>query len=211
MSKDSYLISLMNDSGYVSLEAIAGFRKVRELSHKMEDILEALKGSETVVVDEANLLIKPALVFERKTVILRDIPEQATEEEIRALFVDIGAIESVKMEFVGTWYIHSLIVITRFVVMESEKVAVASLDLLRKRTIHDVAVKARLKNESYLRYLLKELNVTENGIPAEFLPAQAQGMMFMGTNGQPIMMSFPQSPMYNQSIPATLFTEKYHY
>ena len=103
MSKDSYLISLMNDSGYVSLEVIAGFRKVKELSNNMEDIFEALKGSTMVVVDEANLLIKPSLVFERKTVILRDVPEQTTEEEIRALFEGVGVIESVKMEFVGTW------------------------------------------------------------------------------------------------------------
>ena len=94
----------MNDSGYVSLEVIAGFRKVKELSNKMEDILEALKGSETVVVDEANLLIKPSLVFERKTVILRDVPEETTEEEIRSLFTGLGEIESVKMEFIGTWY-----------------------------------------------------------------------------------------------------------
>lgn len=93
----------MNDSGYVSLEVVAGFRKVKELSNKMEDILEALKGSETVVVDEVNLLIKPSLVFERKTVILRDVPEETTEEEIRTLFSEIGTIESLKMEFVGTW------------------------------------------------------------------------------------------------------------
>ena len=51
-----------------------------------------------------DLLIKPSLVFERKTVILRDVPEQTTEEEIRSLFTGLGEIESVKMEFVGTWY-----------------------------------------------------------------------------------------------------------
>lgn len=111
LSKDSYLISLMNDSGYVSLEVIAGFRKVKELSSKMEDILEALKDSTAVIVDEANLLIKPSLVFERKTVILRDVPEETTEEEIHALFNEIGAVESVKMEFVGTWYEYYIMII----------------------------------------------------------------------------------------------------
>lgn len=100
----------MNDSGYVSLEVIAGFRKVKELSSKMEDILEALKDSTAVVVDEANLLIKPSLVFERKTVILRDVPEETTEEEIRALFNEIGVVESVKMEFVGTWYEYYMMI-----------------------------------------------------------------------------------------------------
>lgn len=93
--------------------------------------------------------------------------------------------------------------------MESEKVAVAALDLLRQRTLHDQSVKARLKNESYLRNLMKELNVTENGIPSEFVvPMQGQPMMFMGYNGQPMVLGFPQSPMYTQSVPATVFNEK---
>ena len=76
----------MNDSGYVSLQTIAGFRKVMELSGKFQDILEALKDSKEVVVDAANLLIRPAMTFERKTIILRDVPAETTEEEIRGLF-----------------------------------------------------------------------------------------------------------------------------
>lgn len=95
----------MNDSGYVSLTTIAGFRKVKDLSTSMDDILEALKGAEGVVVDAANLLIKPAFVFERKTIILRDVPEGTTEEEIRSLFEGLATVESVKAEFGNTWYV----------------------------------------------------------------------------------------------------------
>ena len=183
----------MNDSGYVSLQSIAGFRKVMELSSKMEDILEALKDSKEVVVDAANLLIKPAITFERKTIILRDVPAETTEEEIRALFEGVGQIESLKMEFAGTW----------FVVMESEKVAIAALDVLRHRTLHDQSVKARLKNESYLKNLLKELSPSVDGIPAEFVvPAGMQPMMFMNYNGQAMMMPVLQPPMYGQSTSA---------
>ena len=93
----------MNDSGYVSLQTIAGFRKVMELSGKMEDILEALKDSKEVVVDAANLLIRPAMTFERKTIILRDGPADTTEEEVRALFNGLATVESVKAEFGNTW------------------------------------------------------------------------------------------------------------
>lgn len=183
----------MNDSGYVSLQSIAGFRKVMELSSKMEDILEALKDSKEVVVDAANLLIKPAITFERKTIILRDVPAETTEEEIRALFEGVGQIESLKMEFAGTW----------FVVMESEKVAIAALDVLRHRTLHDQSVKARLKNESYLKNLLKELAPSVDGIPAEFVvPVGMQPMMFMNYNGQAMMMPVLQPPMYGQSTSA---------
>ena len=186
----------MNDSGYVSLQTIAGFRKVMELSGKMEDILEALKDSKEVVVDAANLLIRPAMTFERKTIILRDVPVETTEEEIRALFEGVGAIESLKMEFAGTW----------FVVMESEKVAVAALDVLRHRTLHDQAVKARLKNESYLKNLLKALTPAVDGIPAEFVvPTGVQPMMFMNYNGQAMMMPVLQPPVYGQSTVAAPF------
>lgn len=101
--KDSYLLSLMNDSGYVPLTTIAGFRKVKDLSTNMGDILEALRSSQSVIVDEANLLIKPAFVFERKTIILRDVPADTTEEEVRALFNDLATVESVKAEFGNTW------------------------------------------------------------------------------------------------------------
>lgn len=93
----------MNDSGYVSLTTIAGFRKVNVLSTKMEDILEALRSSEKVVVDEVNLLIRPAIVFERKTIILRDVPTETTEEEVRALMEGVAPIESLKVEFGNTW------------------------------------------------------------------------------------------------------------
>ena len=101
--KDSYLLSLMNDSGYVPLTTIAGFRKVKDLSTNMDDILEALRSSQSVIVDEANLLIKPAFVIERKTIILRDVPADTTEEEVRALFNGLATVESVKAEFGNTW------------------------------------------------------------------------------------------------------------
>jgi hypothetical protein len=93
----------MNDSGYVPLTKIANFHKVNSLSSNMDDILEALKSSDKVTVDIPNLLIKPAFNYERKTVILRDVPSETTEEEIRALFDGIATIESAKMEFIGTW------------------------------------------------------------------------------------------------------------
>ena len=92
-------------------------------------------------------------------------------------------------------------------VLESEQIAVAALDVLRKRTLYDQPVRARLKNESYLRNLMKELNIPENNTPAipGFMPMMGQPMM-MGFNGQPMMMGFPQTPMFPTSAP--VFNEK---
>ena len=89
--------------------------------------------------------------------------------------------------------------------MESEKVAISALDVLRQRRIHDQAVKARLKNESFLKNLMKELNTSADGIPADFVvPVGVQPMMIMTMNGQPMMMPMMQ-PVYSQSVPATTF------
>ena len=198
LMKDSYLLSLMNDSGYVPLTTIAGFRKVKDLSTNMDDILEALRSSQSVIVDEANLLIKPAFVFERKTIILRDVPADTTEEEVRALFNDLATVESVKAEFGNTW----------FVVVDSEKSAVSAVEALRHSTLHGAAVKARVKNESYLKNLMKMLNTNADGIPSEFVvPAGTQPMMFMPYPGQPMMMAFPQGSMFTQSMMANAIVE----
>ena len=194
LMKDSYLLSLMNDSGYVPLTTIAGFRKVKDLSTNMDDILEALRSSQS----EANLLIKPAFVFERKTIILRDVPADTTEEEVRALFNDLATVESVKAEFGNTW----------FVVVDSEKSAVSAVEALRHSTLHGAAVKARVKNESYLKNLMKMLNTNADGIPSEFVvPAGTQPMMFMPYPGQPMMMAFPQGSMFTQSMMANAIVE----
>lgn len=48
--------------------------------------------------------------------------------------------------------------ICRFVVVDSEKSAVSAVEALRHSTLHGAAVKARVKNESYLKNLMKMLN-----------------------------------------------------
>ena len=94
-------------------------------------------------------------------------------------------------------------------VLESEKIAVAALDVLRQRTLYDQPVRARLKNESYLRNLMKELNVPETNTMPGFMPMMGQlgQPMMMGFNGQPMMMGFPQNAMFPTAVP--VYNEKY--
>ena len=79
----------MNDSGYVSLQTIAGFRKVMELSGKMEDILEAeeecpqgalkiavLEEDDVAIFAENQYVVKDALCL------WSDVPE-LLEEALR--------------------------------------------------------------------------------------------------------------------------------
>lgn len=98
--------------------------------------------------------------------------------------------------------------ICRFVVVDSEKSAVSAVEALRHSTLHGAAVKARVKNESYLKNLMKMLNTNADGIPSEFVvPAGTQPMMFMPYPGQPMMMAFPQGSMFTQSMMANAIVE----
>lgn len=83
--------------------------------------------------------------------------------------------------------------------MDSEKTAISAVEALRQRQLHGASVKARVKNESYMKNLMKMLTTTPEGIPAEFIvPAGTQPMLFMPYSGQPMMMAFPQGGMFNQ-------------
>ena len=89
-------------------------------------------------------------------------------------------------------------------VVDSEKAAVSAVEALRQRQLHGADVKARVKNESYMKNLMKMLTTTPEGIPAEFIvPAGTQPMLFMPYSGQPMMMAFPQGTMFNQPVTVT--------
>ena len=84
--------------------------------------------------------------------------------------------------------------------MDSEKTAISAVEALRQRQLHGASVKARVKNESYMKNLMKMLTTTPEGIPAEFIvPAGTQPMLFMPYSGQPMMMAVPQGGMFNQA------------
>lgn len=75
------------------------------------------------------------------------------------------------------------------------------MEELRQRQLHGANVKARVKNESYMKNLMKMLTTTPEGIPAEFIvPAGTQPMLFMPYSGQPMMMAFSQGGMFNQPV-----------
>jgi hypothetical protein len=103
-------------------------------------VLSALEGSTVVSIVDGRL--KSAVKLGRNTIILREIPADTAEADIREIFNYPGCkpITSVKSDIGDTW----------FVVMESEADAKDTvLDLkLKKRMFNGESVKARLKSEA---------------------------------------------------------------
>ena len=120
--------------------SVLQFAKMKALTQDEEVVLDAIKDSAIVLV--VNGRLKAASKPGRNTIILREIPADTPESDIREIFNYPGCkpITSIKSDIGDTW----------FVVMESEADAKdVVLDLkLKKRMFNGSSVKARLKSEA---------------------------------------------------------------
>ena len=83
LSNNHHLVSKMNSQMFVPISVVLEMESVRELSVSDEDILKkAIEGSKTCVLNESGDMIKPSFKVERNTIILREVPVDATEKEV---------------------------------------------------------------------------------------------------------------------------------
>ena len=81
LSKDHYLLSMMDESKYVPLDIIAQFSRVKQLTSDVALIARVMEGSSLVALDDTKTKIRPsAKAAQRNTVILRDLPSTVTLE-----------------------------------------------------------------------------------------------------------------------------------
>ena len=159
----------MNETYFVPLNAILNFPKIKQLTTKMEDLVEAIQDSEHIILNDSHTMIKPNIKvhsfsspnhslsqLERKTIILREIPKDVPEEEIKKIFEGLGEIQSIRSDVGDTWYFSLFFsLFFRFVTLESETVAIHAVQELQNRTFRDQHIKARLKSENLLRSIYK--------------------------------------------------------
>lgn len=142
LQSDGYLNSQMDSLQSVAISLVLTFSKMKTLTQDESVVVRALANSTVVTVLDGCRLKAVVKTGGRSTIILRDIPSDAPEEEVRAIFQYEGSknIVSIRSEIGDTW----------FVVMESEEDAKDTLvDLkLKKRLFRDQAVKGRMKSES---------------------------------------------------------------
>ena len=98
-----YLLSGMDDEGFIPIQSVLYHLSQKLIYATIGDVIESVRGSDKVVVDEAQSKIRPNIDVERKTIILRDIAN-STEEEVRSLFEGVAPIESVKPPVENNWF-----------------------------------------------------------------------------------------------------------
>jgi hypothetical protein len=71
----------MNEDHWVPVSVIADFKKVKAITNDIQEVVSALRRSSKVQVDESGTMVKAIAVDRpRTTLILRDLPEDSTQE-----------------------------------------------------------------------------------------------------------------------------------
>ncbi|KAI5095624.1 la-related protein 4 isoform X2 [Silurus meridionalis] len=105
LSKDLYLISQMDSDQFVPIWTIASMEGIKVLTTDMELILDVLRSSPMVQVDEKGEKVRPN--HKRCIIILREVPETTPVEEVKALFKNDNCPKVISVEFAhnNNWYI----------------------------------------------------------------------------------------------------------
>ncbi|KAM7454966.1 hypothetical protein BLSTO_04278 [Blastocystis sp. subtype 1] len=174
MAETAMLPSYMNEDGFLPVSLLLNLISTSLPSLSVDTVIEAVQGSDKVVVDGETKMIRPAIPVERKTIILRDVADDVTEDDIRQLFEGVGSVESIKPPVGNNW----------FIVMTSEAEALSALKTLRSKTLKDMAVHARIKNESRIMTINRMINALRESMPESSNPyfSSMQFSMFSSAN-----------------------------
>eukprot|EP00814_Leptocylindrus_danicus_P010325 CAMPEP_0116040466 /NCGR_PEP_ID=MMETSP0321-20121206/24381_1 /TAXON_ID=163516 /ORGANISM="Leptocylindrus danicus var. danicus, Strain B650" /LENGTH=432 /DNA_ID=CAMNT_0003520297 /DNA_START=114 /DNA_END=1409 /DNA_ORIENTATION=+ len=152
LAKDMFLQSiLLQNQGYCNLETLAV--RICEGADDVPKLLtDAAATSDVLIVkrteddDDVPLGIGPKIIQNQKsarrnTIILREVPPEVTEEDIRSVFSWDGCpvVESVRLDVGNYWFVS---------LDATDDETVSTLLNLRNMKLNDEPIKARLKTES---------------------------------------------------------------
>ncbi|MEE6471900.1 hypothetical protein FKM82_009404 [Ascaphus truei] len=105
LSKDLYLMSQMDSDQFVPIWTIANMEGIKKLTADMDLILEVLRSTPVVQVDEKGEKVRPN--HKRCIIILREILETTPVEEVKALFDHENCPKVISCEFAhnNNWYV----------------------------------------------------------------------------------------------------------
>merc|ERR1719174_139587 len=84
--KDQFLAGNMNPQMYIPIRVLMAHEKIAALGATEEQIAKAATASTRLGIDDAKSMVRPLLKSKRNVIILRDMPDNTTEEEVKALF-----------------------------------------------------------------------------------------------------------------------------
>lgn len=144
LANDSYLISQMDSEQYAPISTIARFNKVKSLTNSLELVVEVLRDSPYVQVNETGDKVRP-VQKQRCVVILREVPESTPVEDVEKLFSGQNCPPFICCEFAhnNNWYIT----------FETEEHAHRAYQYLREEVVTFLGrpIMARIKAKQMVR------------------------------------------------------------
>ncbi|XP_040834921.1 la-related protein 4 isoform X2 [Ochotona curzoniae] len=165
LSKDLYLMSQMDSDQFVPIWTVANMEEIKKLTTDPDLILEVLRSSPMVQVDEKGEKVRPS--HKRCIVILREIPETTPVEEVKALFKNENCPKVISCEFAhnSSWYIT----------FQSDTDAQQAFKYLREevKTFQGKPIMARIKAINTF-FAKNGYRLMDTSLYNQPLPAQAQ-------------------------------------
>ncbi|KNC47470.1 uncharacterized protein AMSG_02487 [Thecamonas trahens ATCC 50062] len=143
LASDKYLVSHMSSEMFVDVDIIAAFKKVKSLTTDRATLLQAMRASDAVVLSEDETKVKPVFELKRNTIIIRELPEDVTEAQVKAIFDDpaAGKVVSVQAEAQNHWYVK----------FADEDITFSTFMWLRSQKYDGKPIRCRIKTESLLQ------------------------------------------------------------
>ncbi|XP_028393125.1 la-related protein 4-like [Dendronephthya gigantea] len=179
LAGDTYLVSQMDSDQYVLIQIVANFNQMKKLTNDIELVKEAIKESAYLQMDDSLTKMRPNV--KRCIVILREVPESTSVEEVEELFSGEGCPKYISCEPANNnyWYIH----------FESEDCAQKAYRYLREdiKTFKGKPIMARIKAKPIPR--AASSFVQKNGMRQNNEPSTIPSMPSPA-------FRYPVSPMY---------------
>lgn len=141
--QDAFLVSKMDKEHYVDLSVIAEFKLMKSLTTDDSVILEAVKSSTKISVDDSTKRLRPTVSNARTTLILRNIPSATPEEELKKFLSDakLPNLVSMRSDVGDNWFVR----------LESEDAAKQALELVKQLKWEGKTIGCAIKSESLLK------------------------------------------------------------
>ncbi|XP_054933276.1 uncharacterized protein Larp4B isoform X1 [Dermacentor andersoni] len=200
LANDTYLLSQMDSDQYVPIGTVANFNQIKKLTKDLSLIVDVLRESPNVQVDEAGEKVRPN--HKRCVLILREIPESTPVKDIEALFKASDKCP----QFMSCEFAHNS---SWYVTFESDEDAQQAYRYLREevRSFQGKPIMARIKAKPIsrasflppykngLRHQPPHLMAGGEGLgsapAAAAAPAAASGPAPGGVSTQPLSTSQP--------------------
>lgn len=180
---DQFLAGNMNPQMYIPIRVLMAHEKVVAMGASEEAVIAAATASTRLGIDDAKSMVRPLLKSKRNVIILRDMPDTATEEEIKSIFANAPHAEklvSVKPEVNNAWFV-------KFKLDEGTQDVVL---WLRTQQFQGQPINASIKSEHFLRSFFP---INDGGMQPD--AGMQPGMGFPMDGGMGYGMGYEQPDM----------------